>query len=214
MSNDTLIIKQRKDKVRELFSSKIEPTKDRWSTVTVDSALLEKAKEFATVKLDYKVESGDRGYTKINGKGDSYNAGCRSITGSIAEFAIQKSLAEHGIYVDVDTNLGKSKDFNIPDFPTINTGVKAAMWGNIPVIFKGEQKYPQIMCIVEKIDDTKYDVHICGVAYPRILNDPRNRTDDGIADPAMLYKKTSFVGFKYLTDWETYISRIQSNMAN
>lgn len=184
--------------------------KSSWVKVIVPATDRPKIEEFALARLKDKQMRNDRGYTE-----DNHKAIQRGICGVVAEWAIVIEAKKHGLELKMDMDIGPADKFNVPDFEEINTGVKAAKLGNIPVMYKNvEHEYPQFICLVDERFDGSFLVYILGVAYPRVLNDVRNRSDDGIVDPKMLYKKTAFIGTRWLTPWETYISRVKENMAS
>jgi hypothetical protein len=184
-------------------------TTSNWHKVIIPSSDRAKLEEFAIARLNDKQLRNDRGYTE-----DDYKAIERGICGVAAEWAIVIEAEKYGVHLTMNTEIGPASKFNVPDFEEINTGCKAARIGNIPVMYKNiEHKYPQFICLVDNKPDNSFIVYILGIAYPKILNDPRNRSDDGIIDPKMLYKKTAFIGTKWLTPWETYISRVKEHLA-
>ena len=181
-----------------------------WTKIVVPATDRPMIENFAIKRLEDKQKRNDHGYTV-----DKHKALERGIIGVVAEWAIVLDAQVHGIKLTMDTTIGSATEHNVPDFPEINTGCKSSKMGNVPVIYKKEHHtYPQIISLVEEQEDGSFIVYVLGVAYPKILNDSRNRSDDGIVDPRMLYKKTAFIGTKWLTPWETYISRVKENMAS
>ena len=180
-----------------------------WVKVVIPAEDRERLEAFALERLTDKQTRNDRGYTV-----DKHKALQRGLLGVVGEEAIITLLQQYNIHLSMSTEIGPADQFNVPDFPEINLGCKAAKMGNIPVVYKHvNHDYPQVICLVDEQDDGSFVVYILGVAYPKILNDERNRSDDGITDPRMLYKKTAFIGTRWLTPWETYITRVKKSMA-
>ena len=183
--------------------------------ITLSQQEVAMADQFAEDRLAYKIQLNDLGYTTdAKGRGDSINASFRGSTGARAEDGSKIAFARHGIDVTIDKTRGTSREKNTPDIVfqhngrTYELGVKACTGRNLPVISRFQHTYPQLFCYVENLDDGSCKVYLLGVGYPKILNDERNRSDEAVADPNMLYKKTGFKGFKWLVSWDNYISRI------
>ena len=171
---------------------------------------------FSHDKLAAKRAAKDAGYVLTeNGTGDPINAELRGDNGYLAEKALEFALNTAGIMVQMDKQISSDSRLHAgADFVftigerSYRLGCKASHGCNAPVISRKIHKYPQAVCYVQPQEDGSCKVYICGVAYPKILNDERNRSDDGIIDTNMLDRKTAFIGFKWLTPWNTYISRI------
>lgn len=124
----------------------------------------------------------------------------RSVTGILAEYAVQTYLKSI-INIDdfVDTRIGVSKAFDVPDIPQLNMGIKAVERGKIPVVpMKGNNSYPQIICIVDKKTEIRPVVYICGIATPNVMD--TYQSDELILDPNLRARavKSGFYGFQYL----------------
>lgn len=97
----------------------------------------------------------------------------RIITGLLGKYALEQVL---GIEI-IDWSIGKSKDFNKPDIPEYEVGIKTVEYGKFPIIFK-KNDYPQIICIVKKDENT---VYVCGLGEVDVLNEYQD--DDLIISP-------------------------------
>ena len=107
----------------------------------------------------------------------------RFTNGLKGEFAVAKYLKLN--IDDLNTAIGNSADFDIPDIPGYNIGVKTVEYGHFPIIRK-ENPYPQIICICHpNAADT---IYICGLAEVDVLN--RYQHDDLILDPNLKAKGT------------------------
>lgn len=172
---------------------------------------------FSDNRLDAKKKANNTHYSfGTNGTGDGKNATYRGGIGAFGEAGIGQDCSDRGFKVSINYEVYSGVDANPDVYIEINgrkfpLGVKSCSGRNLPVISRStNHKYPQVFCYIEHLDDGGKNVHILGVAYPKVLNHPNNRTDDGIADPNMLDRKTAFKGFRWLTPWETYISRIKA----
>ena len=173
-----------------------------YEKVIIPASEIPKLTQFAHDRWEDKKDRNDYGWTS-----DSHNAAKRGLYGNVGERALSISAEQHGIYMPMTFDIGPACKFSGPDFALINTGCKAARMGNIPVVLKRELfEHPQAICLVEELPDGSYAVYILGVAMPSVLADPKNRSDDGIIDPKMLYKKTAFIGTDALIPWQTYIT--------
>jgi hypothetical protein len=201
-------MKRRFPIMRDLYK-KHYTRKSTWVKVVIPADDRERLESFAIARLADKQARNDRGYTV-----DKHKAVQRGLLGVVGEEAVIIASRKHDVHLSMSTDIGPADQFNVPDFPEINLGCKAAKMGNIPVMYKNvEHDYPQVICLVDEQEDGSFIVYILGVAYPKILNDMRNRSDDGITDPRMLYKKTAFIGTRWLTPWEDYITRVKKSMA-
>ena len=117
----------------------------------------------------------------------------RYVNGLKGEAAVGKYLGMPIINPDV----GVSIDFDNPDIPGYNVGIKTVDYGNFPVIPK-ENKYPQIICICHP--NANGVVYICGLADVDTLN--KFQHDDLLLDPNLKAKgtKTGFWGFSQLKE--------------
>jgi len=115
----------------------------------------------------------------------------RYVNGLKGEAAVGKLL---GIPI-INPDVGVSVDFNTPDIPGYNVGVKTVDYGNFPAIPK-TNTYPQIICICHPTANAI--VYVCGLADTDILN--KFQYDDLIVDPNLKEKgtKTGFFGFSEL----------------
>ena len=86
----------------------------------------------------------------------------RFATGLLGEMAVGSLL---GISI-LDFSIGNSADYNVPDVPGFQVGIKTAEYGKWPIIFK-ENDYAQIMCLTDK---ERRSVYVLGLATPEILN--------------------------------------------
>ena len=115
----------------------------------------------------------------------------RYVNGLKGEAAVGKLL---GITI-INPDVGVSVDFDTPDIPGYNVGIKTVDYGNFPVIPK-ENTYPQIICICHP--SANEVVYVCGLAEVNTLNTFQH--DDLILDPNLKVKgtKTGFFGFSQL----------------
>lgn len=120
----------------------------------------------------------------------------RHVTGLLGEAAIEK-LFDIKI---IDWSIGSSKDYNQPDIPDYNLGVKTSEKWNFPVVFK-ENKYPQIICI-RNVDSEHPDdndvIFVCGLATAEVLN--KYQSESLIKSPSLRARhvKAGFYGFSEL----------------
>lgn len=133
--------------------------------------------------------------SEVHHKADGASEMKRFVNGLKGEFAVAKYLK-----MDIDNinmAVGNSTDFNIPDIPGYNVGVKTVEYGHFPIIFK-ENTYPQIICICHP--SSNGIVYICGLADVDTLN--KFQHDDLILDPNLKAKgtKTGFWGFYALKE--------------
>lgn len=128
-------------------------------------------------------------------KADGASETKRFTNGLKGEFAVAKYLK---LNIDeLNTAIGNSAEFDIPDIPGYVIGVKTVEYGHFPVIHK-ENTYPQIICICHpNAADT---IYICGLATVEVLN--KYQHDDLILDPKLKAKgtKTGFWGFSELQE--------------
>ena len=117
----------------------------------------------------------------------------RFVNGLKGEGAVAKYLKMDII----NPTIGVSIDFDNPDIPGYNVGVKTVAYGHFPVISK-ENTYPQIICICHPVVDNV--IYICGLADVALLN--KCQYDDLILDPNLKNKgtKTGFYGFSELKE--------------
>lgn len=114
----------------------------------------------------------------------------RYMTGFSAELALEKML---GVKI-LDTTLGKSENYNHADLKGngINIGIKCALYGNYPVVFK----QPYNAEIVTVLKGNK--VYVCGVASVQTM---LNYSDDNLILNAKFRArgvKSGFYGFDQL----------------
>ena len=117
----------------------------------------------------------------------------RFVNGLKGEAAVAKHLGMPIINPDV----GVSIDFDNPDIPGYNVGIKTVDYGHFPVIPKNNT-YPQIICICHP--SANGVVYICGLAEVDTLQ--KYQHDDLLLDPNLKAKgtKTGFWGFSELKD--------------
>ena len=115
----------------------------------------------------------------------------RFVNGLKGEAAVSKYLGMPIINPDV----GVSVDFDTPDIPGYEIGIKTVEYGHFPVIPK-VNTYPQIICICHPTANEI--VYICGLAEVDTLQ--KFQFDDLIVDPNLKAKgtKTGFFGFSNL----------------
>lgn len=126
-------------------------------------------------------------------KADGASEQKRFVNGLKGEAAVAKLLR----LSVVNSEVGHSAEFNVPDIKGYGVGVKTVDYGNFPVIPK-ENTYPQIICICHP---TANDVvYVCGLADVATLN--KFQHDDLLLDPNLKAKgtKTGFWGFSQLKE--------------
>ena len=117
----------------------------------------------------------------------------RFTNGLKGELAVSKYL-----HMDIiNKDIGISTDFDVPDIPGYNVGIKTVEYGHFPIIPK-VNTYPQIICICHPTANGV--VYICGLADVETLN--KFQHDDLILDPNLKMKgtKTGFWGFSQLKE--------------
>lgn len=117
----------------------------------------------------------------------------RYINGLKGEAAVSRYLKIPIINPDV----GISIDFDVPDIPGYNVGIKTVEYEHFPIIPK-TNTYPQIICICHPSFNNI--VYICGIADVNTLQE--YQYDDLILDPNLKVKgtKTGFWGFSKLKE--------------
>lgn len=115
----------------------------------------------------------------------------RFVNGLKGEYAVAKYLK----IPIVDPRAGVSIDFDKPDIPNYNVGIKTVDYGHFPIIPK-DNTYPQIICICHPTANEI--MYICGLADVDTLN--KFQHDDLILDSNLKAKgtKTGFFGFSAL----------------
>ena len=126
-------------------------------------------------------------------KKDGLSSLKRFINGLKGEMAVSKYLK----IPIINPSAGVSIDFDSPDIPGFNVGVKTVEYEHFPVIPK-ENTYPQIICICHPTSNNI--VYICGLADVNTLNTYQH--SDLILDPNLKAKgtKTGFWGFFQLKE--------------
>lgn len=121
-------------------------------------------------------------------KKDGASLKTRFKTGFKGEAALEILL---GINI-MDTTEGVSNDYDHPDIPGYEVGIKTVRYGNFPIIPK-HNEYAQIICIVDPTLDSK--VYVCGLATKEDLN--MYQSDLLILDDNLKEKgtKTGYYGF-------------------
>lgn len=112
----------------------------------------------------------------------------RFTTGLMGEAAVESLL---GVNI-IEWSAGDSRNFDHPDIPNLNIGIKTAERDKFPIIFK-KNSYGQIICIrSNKRDDV---VFVCGLATPDVLN--RYQSDLLVLSQGLRSRgvKTGFYGF-------------------
>lgn len=117
----------------------------------------------------------------------------RFTNGLKGELAVSKYLKMNIVNMDV----GTSGEFDVPDIPGYNVGIKTVEYGHFPIIPK-VNTYPQIICICHPTANGV--VYICGLADVETLT--KYQHDDLILDPNLKMKgtKTGFWGFSQLKE--------------
>lgn len=179
--------------MKEMFKDYFRTYSKNWVKIELSEEDVQIARDFTEKKCRAKLK--EEVYQR-----DGDNLFTRGYTGSYAEFALQAYLRNLiGLPDFVDTRIGESKDFDVPDIPAINMGIKAVEWHKLPVVpIRGRNKYPQIICIVDKLIENKPIVYICGIADPDILD--KYQSEDYILDENLRNRhvKSGFYGFEHL----------------
>jgi hypothetical protein len=112
----------------------------------------------------------------------------RFFTGFLGELAVNLLLGN----LSLDLTIGDSKDFNVPDLPKLNIGIKTVEWGKFPIVSKNP-KTSEIINIVRG-----NTVFICGIAT--VDNLKKNSSDDLVLSRKLVQRnvKTGFYGFNEL----------------
>jgi len=152
--------------------------------VTVDKDYITKIENHITELIEAKKKEKHH-------QNDNQNEFGRFFNGTLGEAALEKLL---GIKI-IDWTIGDSVNYNYPDIPGYNVGIKTCSWGRFPIIFK-KNRYPQIICVIDP--NNKGDVYVCGLATPEILN--TCGADELITSPQLKERgtKTGFYGFDFL----------------
>lgn len=190
----------KRKRMLELYRAYEDKYIDTWIKIEMSDEDINASYDFARKKAAAKL--GEAIY-----KMDGCQLVDRSVTGIMAEYAVQTYLKKMiGIEDFVDTRIGVSKSFDVPDIPQLNMGIKAVERGKIPVVpIKNHNAYPQIICIVDKKTEIRPIVYICGIASPDVMD--TYQSDELILDPNLRARavKSGFYGFKYLNSIETLI---------
>jgi len=112
----------------------------------------------------------------------------RFFTGFLGELAVNLLLGN----LSLDLTIGDSKDFNVPDLPKLNIGIKTVEWGKFPIVSKNP-KTSEIINIVRG-----NTVFVCGIAT--VDNLKKNSSDDLVLSRKLVQRnvKTGFYGFNEL----------------
>jgi hypothetical protein len=112
----------------------------------------------------------------------------RFFTGFLGELAVNLLLGN----LSLDLTIGDSKDFNVPDLPKLNIGIKTVEWGKFPIVSKNPRN-SEIINIVKG-----NTVFVCGIAT--IDNLKKNSSDDLVLSRKLVQRnvKTGFYGFNEL----------------
>jgi len=112
----------------------------------------------------------------------------RFFTGFLGELAVNLLLGN----LSLDLTIGDSKDFNVPDLPKLNIGIKTVEWGKFPIVSKNPRN-SEIINIVKG-----NTVFVCGIAT--VDNLKKNSSDDLVLSRKLVQRnvKTGFYGFNEL----------------
>ena len=124
----------------------------------------------------------------------------RFITGTLGEVGVEGYMKSISPKVKdfVDWGIGDSKDFNVPDIPQYNIGIKSAKIGNVPLVPLKNNNMGQIIIIIDEQIDKNPVIYIIGLATPDILN--QYNSLDWVLDQRCKSRKTKggFYGFDNL----------------
>jgi hypothetical protein len=112
----------------------------------------------------------------------------RFFTGFLGELAVNLLLGN----LSLDLTIGDSKDFNVPDLPKLNIGIKTVEWGKFPIVSKNPRN-SEIINIVKG-----NTVFVCGIAT--VDNLKKNSSEDLVLSRKLVQRnvKTGFYGFNEL----------------
>lgn len=160
--------------------------------VSISEEKQAKIKELVSDIVDAKAKED---HHKIDNRKESK----RFFTGLMGEAAVEEVL---GMPI-IDWTVGNSNKYHHPDIPGYKVGVKTVEYGKYPIIFKKNNYYPQIFCVLDPRQSGV--VYVCGLATPDVLNTYQN--DDFILDPNLRARgtKTAFCGFHNLKSVESIL---------
>lgn len=171
---------------KDLYQQRVSSCADKFVKVLLNPLEIQFILQTATKIAEAKVN--ETAYRK-----DGASLIKRYVNGLKGEAAVAKHL---GIPI-INPDVGVSVDFDTPDIPGYNIGIKTVDYGHFPVIPK-ENTYPQVICICHPTSNGV--VYICGLADVATLN--KYQYDDLILDPNLKEKgtKTGFWGFMDLQE--------------
>lgn len=172
--------------VKDLYQQRVTNCADKFVKIVLNTSELQLILNIATNIVEAK--KNETSYKK-----DGASLLRRYVNGLKGEAAVAKHL---GMPI-TNPDVGVSIDFDIPDIPGYNVGIKTVEYGHFPVIPKNNT-YPQVICICHP---TAMDiVYICGLADVNTLN--KFQYDDLILDPNLKDKgtKTGFWGISQLKE--------------
>lgn len=172
--------------IKDLYQQRVSNCADRFVKIILNPLELQWILNTATNIVEAK--KNETTYKK-----DGASLLRRYVNGLKGEAAVAKHL---GIPI-INPDVGVSIDFDTPDIPGYNIGIKSVEYGHFPVIPKFNT-YPQIICICHPTEDRI--VYVCGLADTDTLN--KFQYDDLILDPNLKEKgtKTGFWGFTNLLE--------------
>ncbi len=187
--------------MKDMFHTYLHQFQKNWIRIELSDCEVQAARDFTEKKCRAKLSEDV--YQR-----DGEHLLTRGYTGSYAEFALQAYLRKIiGLPDFVDTRIGISKDFDVPDIPALNMGIKAVEWNKLPVVpIKGRNSYPQVICIVDKKNPDKPIVYICGIANPDVLDE--YQSEEYVLDDNLRARhvKAGFYGFEHLKHIDTLAS--------
>jgi hypothetical protein len=172
--------------IKDLYQQRVANCADKFIKIVLNPLELQYILSTAAAIVDAK--TNETSYKK-----DGASMLKRYVNGLKGEAAVGKHL---GIPI-INPDVGVSIDFDNPDIPGYNVGVKTVEYGNFPVIPK-INNYPQIICICHP--NANNVVYICGLANVTVLQ--KYQHDDLLLDPNLKVKgsKTGFWGFSELQE--------------
>lgn len=151
-------------------------------TIVVDRDTRNKIENF----VDELIENKQKEHIhKIDGIHERH----RQINGLLGEAALEKLL---NIKI-IEQSIGASSNYNHPDIPGYEIGIKTSIIGYLPLIPK-KNNYPQIINFLDYKTNT---VYVCGLATSGVLNVYQN---DNYAPESVrnIGQKTVFTGLNHL----------------
>ena len=172
--------------IQDLYQQRVSRYADKFIKVVLNPLELKYVNDLAIKIIEFK--KNETAHRK-----DGASEEKRFTNGLKGEFAVAKYLKMDILNSDV----GASINFDVPDMPGYNVGIKTVEYGHFPVIPKNNT-YPQIICICHP--NAADVVYIAGLADVDTLN--KYQHDDLILDPNLRAKgtKTGFWGFSGLKE--------------